>query len=121
MQGKGKSKKARQRGRQGGQQRGGRAGQGRAGHGGQVGPVLGPVLVLHYRTRRGCSGPHGAGEAGERTGSLCAIEELKRRQGLGLPDATIIETVGKGLRFVLHRRASFQTLYRSCETLETKV
>ena len=47
--------------------------------------------LLRYRAYRGCYSPHGCGEAGERLGSLCAIEveKLKRRPptevgGLGL-------------------------------------
>ena len=47
--------------------------------------------VFRYRVRRGCYGPRGCGEAGERAGSFCAIEVegLKRRPptevgGLGL-------------------------------------
>ena len=47
--------------------------------------------LLRYRAYRGCYSPHGCGEAGERLGSLCAIEVegLKRRPptevgGLGL-------------------------------------
>ena len=38
--------------------------------------------MFRYRERRGCYGPHACGEAGERIGSLCAIEVegLKRRQ-----------------------------------------
>ena len=47
--------------------------------------------MFRYRIRRDCSGPHRCGEAGERIGSLCAIEVegLKdlslgfRVQGLG--------------------------------------
>ena len=37
--------------------------------------------VFRYGVRRGCHCPHGCGEAGERNGSLCAIEVegLKRR------------------------------------------
>ena len=76
-------------------------GQGRAGAGGGAGEILGgggrgrggsgpdPENLLRYRA---CyRPPHGCGEAGQRLGSLCAIEVegLKRRPptevgGLGL-------------------------------------